>query len=496
MVSRWAWRLTSGRCSVIRMPGTVVAIGLNSPRTSAGASGFMSQTSSWLGPPWSRNRMHERTRVRGARSLARSSSGSDRPKAPNPPSCSKRRRVSADGWSGIGSTRQALRVGTRNLPAARSVPTGDTRARRWAGDRPAGRNGSYPSRVEALMLRCNLPRRLFQFLYHLIDIVLISRRSRKRRFQNVRDVPFSIDDKPVRIILHPAAPTQGAARNAIKRGCTTGRVRQRRGEDHAFFLAEWPFAASEQPVLLFEDSGSIPIQRQHHIGGRAQFFDAVFLEAQLRLLVHSAASAVEGGEIDGDGLFAEDRRQLEGFSVNGQGREIRGGLSHDGRTHCFASDPGLIGLPNLRRVVDLTLELAGHELGDPRYAGVAILLRRFDHFGLHLEKREGFDCPDANHILFIVFDQRRDRIGRGLISPNAERVGGNGPHKRVAVVEGCSQRRQVSRINDVVVRCHAVFPALVEVLVIGRKLQLAVALDWRWWLRTSTCGRHKKQTCC
>src|SRR5262249_10149421 len=150
--------------------------------------------------------------------------------------------------------------------------------------------------------------------------VLISLRSRKRRFQNVREVSFSVDDKPVRIVFHPAAPAQGAARNAVNRGGTTGRGRQGRGEHNAFFLAEWPFAASEQPFFLFEDSGSIPIQRHHHIGGRAQFFDAVFLEAQLRLLVHSAASAVEGGEIDGNGLFAEDRRQFEGFSVNGQGR--------------------------------------------------------------------------------------------------------------------------------------------------------------------------------
>ena len=75
------------------------------------------------------------------------------------------------------------------------------------------------------------------------------------------------------------------------------------------------------------------------------------------------------------GFFAEDRGQLEGFAVKGQGREIRGGLSHDGRTHCSASDPGRIGLPYLRGVVDLTLELAGHELCDPRHAGVAILLR-------------------------------------------------------------------------------------------------------------------------
>src|SRR5262245_1946754 len=176
------------------------------------------------------------------------------------------------------------------------------------GGRPSGREVAREIRSGS-----TLPRRLFQLLDHLLDIVLIRRRRRKRRFQNVGDVPFSVDDKPVRIILHPAAPPQGAARNAVKRGDTTGRVGQGRGEDQAFFLAEGPFAASKQPVLLFEDSGSIPIQRHHLIGGRAQFFDAVFLEAQLRLLVHSAASAVEGGEIYGDGLFAEDRRQLEGF---------------------------------------------------------------------------------------------------------------------------------------------------------------------------------------
>ena len=33
------------------MPGTFVAIGLNSPRYSAGASGFGSKVSRWLGPP-------------------------------------------------------------------------------------------------------------------------------------------------------------------------------------------------------------------------------------------------------------------------------------------------------------------------------------------------------------------------------------------------------------------------------------------------------------
>ena len=34
------------------MPGTLVLIGLNSPRYSTGASGFRSYMSMWLGPPF------------------------------------------------------------------------------------------------------------------------------------------------------------------------------------------------------------------------------------------------------------------------------------------------------------------------------------------------------------------------------------------------------------------------------------------------------------
>src|SRR5262249_31713168 len=112
------------------------------------------------GPPWSRNRMHERTGLRGSRSPAPSSSGSDsRPKAPSPPSCIKRRRVSADGRSGIGSTRGALRVGTRNLPAESSLPTG--RGSKALGGRPPARREwdlsvkgrSADSKVQPLVAR-------------------------------------------------------------------------------------------------------------------------------------------------------------------------------------------------------------------------------------------------------------------------------------------------------------------------------------------------------
>ncbi len=40
------------------MPGAAVAIGLNGPRISAGASGFMSNRSSWLGAPRLKIMMH------------------------------------------------------------------------------------------------------------------------------------------------------------------------------------------------------------------------------------------------------------------------------------------------------------------------------------------------------------------------------------------------------------------------------------------------------
>jgi hypothetical protein len=48
---RCACRANSGRCSQILMPGTLVAMGINSPRMPSGASGFRSNVSCWDGPP-------------------------------------------------------------------------------------------------------------------------------------------------------------------------------------------------------------------------------------------------------------------------------------------------------------------------------------------------------------------------------------------------------------------------------------------------------------
>src|SRR5204863_3086873 len=44
-------RACIGMCSQMAKPGTLVEIGLNSPRISSAASGFMSYRSMWLGPP-------------------------------------------------------------------------------------------------------------------------------------------------------------------------------------------------------------------------------------------------------------------------------------------------------------------------------------------------------------------------------------------------------------------------------------------------------------
>src|SRR5206468_5668005 len=76
-------RACRGRCSPIWMPGTLVAIGLNSPRTSTGALGLRSYMSMWLGPPASHSRMTDRRGVPFSRAWARRHS---RPGSVSPPS--------------------------------------------------------------------------------------------------------------------------------------------------------------------------------------------------------------------------------------------------------------------------------------------------------------------------------------------------------------------------------------------------------------------------
>src|SRR5437588_1419131 len=57
---RSANRAIFGRCSLILMPGTLVAVSLKDPPLAW--PGLRSNVSIWLGPPFIHNRMHERLR--------------------------------------------------------------------------------------------------------------------------------------------------------------------------------------------------------------------------------------------------------------------------------------------------------------------------------------------------------------------------------------------------------------------------------------------------
>ena len=56
------WSVNFANCvciSLMRMPGTSVEMGLYGPRIEAGALGFISQVSTWLGPPQSSTKIHD-----------------------------------------------------------------------------------------------------------------------------------------------------------------------------------------------------------------------------------------------------------------------------------------------------------------------------------------------------------------------------------------------------------------------------------------------------
>jgi hypothetical protein len=76
--TRWCIHFaTLGRYSLIRMPGTEVAISLKGPPLVC--PGFRSKVSIWLGPPFIHSKMHDRRRCGwAAASAARVSSQPDR----------------------------------------------------------------------------------------------------------------------------------------------------------------------------------------------------------------------------------------------------------------------------------------------------------------------------------------------------------------------------------------------------------------------------------
>src|ERR1700722_2675090 len=79
-IARWLASLAiREKCSLICMPGTLVWIGLKSPRL--GCPGLGSKVSIWLGPPLIQSRMQERLRC-GSMAAAVA-------KAPSQPDCEK-----------------------------------------------------------------------------------------------------------------------------------------------------------------------------------------------------------------------------------------------------------------------------------------------------------------------------------------------------------------------------------------------------------------------
>jgi hypothetical protein len=88
---RWAIR---GRCSQTATPGRLVEIGLNSPRYSIGASGFMSNVSMLLMPPSVQRRMQliSWPALAAADAWLASNCGKERPNSDSPPTRKNARR--------------------------------------------------------------------------------------------------------------------------------------------------------------------------------------------------------------------------------------------------------------------------------------------------------------------------------------------------------------------------------------------------------------------
>src|SRR5689334_10240752 len=82
-----------GKSSQISMPGTLVGMGRNSPRTSDGASGLRSHMSWWLGPPDRWTLMSALELVLPSLASRRRRSGSARPPRPIAPIFRKLRRA-------------------------------------------------------------------------------------------------------------------------------------------------------------------------------------------------------------------------------------------------------------------------------------------------------------------------------------------------------------------------------------------------------------------
>src|SRR5262245_59446402 len=94
IASRSVSRAVRGINSPMLVPGTTVSMGLNSPRTSAGASGLGSQVECCGGPPMRKRMMQDRALPVWAAAGAACRSASDKPNRPSPPARITSRRES------------------------------------------------------------------------------------------------------------------------------------------------------------------------------------------------------------------------------------------------------------------------------------------------------------------------------------------------------------------------------------------------------------------
>src|SRR6185369_9129601 len=113
----------SGKISEIWKSGDFVEIGLNGPRISAGASGFISNVSSWLGAPRLKIMMAERSSrpITRPAAFAPKKSASEKPIAPSAPTFRKSRRVVplqvvAHPWPRISNMGKRLPIDNECLP--------------------------------------------------------------------------------------------------------------------------------------------------------------------------------------------------------------------------------------------------------------------------------------------------------------------------------------------------------------------------------------------
>src|SRR5262245_34654131 len=106
-------RARRGKCSQMSRPGTLVRIGLKSPRYSLGASGLRSKVSMWLAPPQSQRTITDFGLVRGvfASASRRSKLARLKPPRTDAPARRNERRLKVPGQREAGDCMKKLQTG-------------------------------------------------------------------------------------------------------------------------------------------------------------------------------------------------------------------------------------------------------------------------------------------------------------------------------------------------------------------------------------------------